>query len=77
MKPMSELPAVLPRRIFSLLKLAGGGAIIATSLAGVGFSIMGSKTTLTVDVIAASAGAVITFLLLARLFQIFGRHPNE
>lgn len=62
------------RRILTLVKLAGGGGILLTSIISIAAAIFGSRTSDLVDITAALLGAVASFGFLAARFHVFSSH---
>jgi hypothetical protein len=62
------------RRIITLVKLAGGAGILMTSVISITAAVFGTKTTDSIDVLAALIGALVAFGFFATRFHVFTSH---
>lgn len=59
------------RKLLSVAKLSGGGALIASSIVTVGAGVVGKSLSSSVEIFIAVVGGVATFVILSVAFHIF------
>jgi hypothetical protein len=62
------------RKLLTLTALAAGGAVLAISVVGVIYgAIFAARTPIEVDIVAAAAGAVVSYIFLLRAAHLSQR----